>query len=248
MSASSDISQAFIVQFVSDCERILRCNPLDLIAVTFSESDCRTYAHNKNGHASGMWQFMPDTARGLGWDALDASELRDATGKRTGQTIYGTSPLHRFRQLDHIGQWMWFRRYFRTHAGKLVNRAACYVATFLPADIGLAADLDAILVSDPTRHDKARRGAFFAPNSGFDLRGNKDGHITVGELQDAITRAAVGARAEDLFARILKEATVPSEPPKEPAVVDTPTRGDPIRGAIRKAIEDDDDTPPDDVA
>ena len=239
MGASDDVPQSFISQFVADCQKLLRCNPLDLIAVTFNESGCKTTAHNKSGNASGLWQFMPATAKGLGWDERDCVELRDENGKPTGLTAYGTSPLHRFRQLDHLGQWMWFRRFFRPHAGKLVSRAACYTCTFVPADLALAADENAVLIDDGRApRNTPRRASFYAPNKGFDRRG--DGRIIVSDLTDAINRAARGPRAEDLFARIqaeMAEAAV-SAPP---SIVDVA-----LSGGLRKAIaEDVDDHEPD---
>ena len=222
MGASDDVPQSFISQFVADCQKLLRCNPLDLIAVTFNESGCKTTAHNRNGNASGLWQFMPATLRGLGWDPRDCD-----------------AGLAEFRKLDHLGQWMWFRRFFRSHAGKLVSRAACYTCTFVPADLALAADENAVLIDDGRApRNTPRRASFYPPNKGFDRRG--DGRIIVSDLTDAINRAARGPRAEDLFARIqaeMAEAAV-SAPP---SIVDVA-----LSGGLRKAIaEDVDDHEPD---
>jgi len=211
MGPSSDISDAFVSQFVADCRTILRCDPLDLIAVTLNESGCRTTAHNPNGHASGLWQLMPETARGLGWNARDCD-----------------AGLPEFRALDALGQWMWFRRYFRPHAGRLVNRAACYVATFLPADIALAADPSAVLVERG-----GRRGWAYEPNRGFDRRG--DGRILVSDLTDAIDRAARGPRWDDLADRIVAEVHGLSPLPAPPPV---PVGLDPIGSANHHAVAD----------
>jgi hypothetical protein len=206
VSLTADISQSFVVQFVADCATILRCNPLDLVSVTFSESDCRTRAHNPNGDASGLWQFMPATLRGLGWNARDCE-----------------AGLPAFRELDHLGQWIWFRRFFRPHAGKLVSRAACYVATFLPADLELAADPDAVLVEKG-----GRRGWAYAPNAGFDH--DHDARIVVRELEDAIARAESSPRAVELLARIRREV--------QPLPSDAPVTLDPIAEGNHHMIED----------
>jgi len=225
VSGSADISDNFIRQFVADCTNILRCNPLDLIAVTANESDCRTTAHNPNGHASGLWQFMPATLRGMGWSAADCD-----------------AGLSAFRQLDHLGQWLWFRRFFRPKAGLLVSRAACYVATFLPADIALAADPEAVLVEKG-----GRRGWAFMPNRGFDANG--DLRITVRELDDAIARAARGPRWDDIFARVRAEMAAQAhhaDDEPDTVVVDVGNIGNANHRAIEDLLEGRDD--PDDVA
>src|SRR5258706_10444854 len=126
MTLSADLSDQFFVDFVDMCER-LNCDPLDLLGVAAYESGVRANAHNRNGNASGLWQLMPATARGLGWN------------------VASDPNLEAFRGLDAVEQLPWFEKYFSPHRGKLVSAAACYVATFLPALLSHAGDSTYIL-------------------------------------------------------------------------------------------------------
>jgi soluble lytic murein transglycosylase-like protein len=51
-----------------------------LAAVADAESNFNPNAHNKSG-ASGMFQFMPGTAKGYGIDPYNVTEAADAAGK-----------------------------------------------------------------------------------------------------------------------------------------------------------------------
>lgn len=147
--------------------------PIHLLSVMMSESGVRADAHNPNGNASGLIQFMPATLVALGWRAGDPA----------------------FRRLSATEQLPFVRAYFIPHRGKLVSGAACYVATFLPALLNHA--------SDPAFVLTARSGPLgwaYAPNAVFDR--NKDYAITVGELEDAIARNCRGPRWGELVARI----------------------------------------------
>lgn len=167
------IDDAFPAAFKAMCTR-LKVDPFDLLGVAANESGLRPDAWNHDGNASGFWQLMPDTARQLGWPLADC--------------IAG---LPQFRSLSASGQLRWFEKYFAPHTGQLVNRAACYVSTFLPADIGLAGDPDAVLVDK-----NGRRGWAYSSNASFDE--NHDLRIQVRELEDAIQRNARGPRWDAL--------------------------------------------------
>lgn len=164
----------FAPAYLDMCAR-LGCNPVHLAGVAANESGLRPDAHNPNGHASGLWQLMPDTAKGLGWSPFDCA-----------------SGLPAFRALTATEQLPWFEKYFSPYKGKLVSRAACYVATFLPADLALSADMNAVLVDK-----NGRRGWAYSANAGFDQ--NHDLAITVQELDDAIHRAARGPKWEEFL-------------------------------------------------
>lgn len=174
-----DYDASFGPAFLAMCSR-LAVNPLHLLGVGMNESGMRASADNPDGNASGLWQLMPDTARGLGW------EIGDCEGRD------GHPPLWNFRSLSPTAQLPWFERYYAPHKGKLVSRAACYVCTFLPADLDLASDPQAVLVdkseSDPKQW---RRGWAYSSNMSFDA--NHDLKIQVFELEDAIVRALAGA-------------------------------------------------------
>lgn len=193
MIALPDIDGGFRARYLSMCER-LQCAPLDLLGVAMSESGVRADACNPHGFASGLWQMMPDTALGLGWGPGDC------------RPSVGSVPLTRFRALGATGQLYWFEPYFAAHRGKLVSAAACYVATFLPADLELAGDPDALLVQKD-----GRRGWAYSSNSVFDA--NHDYCIQVRELDDAIHRNARGERWRLLVEMLgLPQEEVPIEP------------------------------------
>lgn len=61
---------------VKEVAKRLNCNYRDLLAVMNSESGIRADVQNKNGGASGLIQFMPKTAQGLG---TTTNELRNMT-------------------------------------------------------------------------------------------------------------------------------------------------------------------------
>ncbi|MEC0139743.1 lytic transglycosylase domain-containing protein [Paenibacillus macerans] len=52
-----------------------------LAAVAKTESDFNPNAKNSKSGASGMFQFMPATARGYGIDPFDVAQASDAAGK-----------------------------------------------------------------------------------------------------------------------------------------------------------------------
>lgn len=153
----------------------LQADPVDLISVAANESGISTTAHNPHGDASGLWQLMPATAKGLGWNvAVDPH-------------------LVQFRELSDVEQMHWFEKYFAPHRGKLVSAGAAYVATFLPALIDHAADPAFVMCGE---HGPLAWA--YGPNKGFDVAGK--GCITVQDLSDAITRATarMGHRWTDL--------------------------------------------------
>lgn len=176
---TSDIAGDFFPGFESVAEDV-GAKPIHLLSVMMSESGVRANAHNPNGNASGLIQFMPATLAGLGWRAGDAA----------------------FRQLNATAQLPFVRAYFLPHKGKLVSAAACYVATFLPALLRHAHDPGYVLTAK-----NGPLGWAYAPNAVFDR--NKDYAITVGELEDAIARNCRGPRWAELTARLARHGIVP---------------------------------------
>lgn len=176
MSAiTKDLSDEFFVKLASIATR-LETDSLYLLAVMMSESGVRANAHNPNGHASGLIQFMPDTLLRLGW--LQGHEA--------------------FRKLSAVEQLPFVEAYFAPHRGRLKSIAAVYVATFLPAFIYHADNLDYVLCAK-----NGRLGWAYNANSVFDA--NKDLTITVRELQEAVERNCHGERWAEIRARALGE-------------------------------------------
>lgn len=161
---TKDLPDAFFAQLVVICDEI-GCKPADMLAVMQNESGIQAAAHNPNGDASGLVQFMPFVLRNLGWLQGHAA----------------------FRKLSEVEQLPFVRRYFSPYRGLLTSATAVYVATFLPALVVHASDPDYELV---VRGGKL--GFAYAPNIGFDR--NHDGVITVRELGDAVDRARRSAR------------------------------------------------------
>lgn len=168
---TSDLPDAFFCRLVAVCDEV-KCAPCDLLAVMMNESAIRPDAHNPNGDASGLIQFMPFILRNLGYLNGDAA----------------------FRKLTAVEQLPFVARYLRPYRSKLVNATAVYLAVFLPALIGHAAEPDYALVVK-----NSRLGWAYAPNIGFDR--NRDGEIRVDEVTYALTRAMLCPRYVEACAR-----------------------------------------------
>jgi transglycosylase-like protein with SLT domain len=177
-TASADLPDEFFPALAAMCER-LGCEPLDLLGVAANESGIHAGAHNRNGDASGLWQLMPSTARGLGWQVASDPHL-DA-----------------FRALGAVDQLPRFERYFNPYRGKLVSSGACYVATFLPALLPHAGDPTFVLCGSGGPLAWA-----YSANAGFDT--GKTGVIRVSDLQAAVARATkfLGARWSEIVTRV----------------------------------------------
>ena len=185
-----DLDGGFFLAWVNMCGR-LRINPFDLIRVSYSESGgVRPKAHNPNGNAVGLIQFMPDTLNGLGW----------------------TKGWQEFLHLDAVQQIPFVERYYRPYASNCTSDALCYVATFLPALLPAAAGAmegarDFVLCG--------QRGPLawaYAANRVFDRDGK--GSITVGDLAAQLERACQGARYGAIVQRL--HLAMGNEPPPLP--------------------------------
>ena len=177
----------------------VQCDPFDALGTWEAESGNYTWAHNPNGHASGIFQAMPVTLKNLGY----RPELGDDGDTRSAA----------FRAESYQVQLRWAQKYYLPYKGRLTNKASFYVATFLPADLDRAAsgDADTILVQKD-----GRRGWAFAANAGFDQ--NHDLKITVGELEDAIERACRGPRWEEIVQRMSAQLQIiPQTVPQQPS-------------------------------
>ena len=150
--------------FLAEVNRVakaVKAHPADLLGLMASESGLDPKAQNKSG-ATGLIQFMPDTAAGLGTSTsalkgMSRSEQMKYVEKFLKQTLKGV-PLEN---------------------GK-VSAGNLYTAVYLPA---FAAKGPGYIVakkggfSDDWGHHPA---AWYSHNSGLDLNG--DGAITIAEL------------------------------------------------------------------
>jgi hypothetical protein len=170
---TSDLSDEFF-DLVRSVSAHLACEPIDLLGVMMNESNVRATAHNPNGDASGLIQFMPQTLTNLGWNQGHEA----------------------FRQLSADQQMPYVDQYFTPYIAKGLSPAArLYQATFLPATLDLGADLGTIICGQNGPYAFA-----YGPNIGFDSE--RKGFITIGDLQAAIDRACVGERWNEILARL----------------------------------------------
>jgi len=102
------------VQKVHDIAGRLGVKPEWLLAVMKNESGMSTTARNPHGGATGLIQFMPSTAKGL------------------GTTTEALSKMSAVQQLDYV------EKYYTAYKGKFQSGADLYLATFWPAALGKA--------------------------------------------------------------------------------------------------------------
>lgn len=170
---TSDLSDGFFEK-IKVVAANLKCEPIDLLKVMMSESQVKATAHNPNGHASGLIQFMPSTLKNLGW----------------------TKGHEEFRKLSAEEQLPFVEAYFKPHVKEGLGSAArLYQVTFLPATMKDGSDPDTVICKKGGKHDFA-----YEPNKVFDPA--KKGYITVGDLQAAVDRNARGARWKEIEARL----------------------------------------------
>lgn len=86
-----------------------------MLAVMFSESRIKPEAHNKKSGASGLIQFMPATAKGLG---TTTTAIRQMTGTA---------------QLDYV------KKYFAPYKDKMKSIHDLYAVVFFPVMVGKSA-------------------------------------------------------------------------------------------------------------
>jgi hypothetical protein len=103
--------QAFIAKLYEICKR-LQINPNWLLIVMWKESKINPKAINKNGGASGLIQFMPKTAKGLG------------------------TSIDKIREMTAVEQLEYVYKYFKPYVGKIKSAQDLYLATFFPVAMG----------------------------------------------------------------------------------------------------------------
>lgn len=150
----------------------LGMNPTDLLTVMYFESGLDPAAHNKNGHASGLIQFMPDTLDKLGFSGSHGD----------------------FRELDAVNQLDYVKKYVEAQSkfkgSSFTSATEYYVANLWPVALKLPEvkehDPNAVIIyKNPTVKRfpgvslEQEAGAYRA-NSGLDV--NNDGKITYGDL------------------------------------------------------------------
>jgi hypothetical protein len=181
--------------------------PEDLLAVMSFESGLSPAAHNRNGDASGLIQFMPDTLKGLGYKGDHNS----------------------FRQLDATDQLDYVDKYVHNQAafsgGSFKSAAQYYVANLWPVALKLpgvkAEDPNTVIIdSNPTTQKypgvslRAEANAYRA-NKGLDLDG--DGKITYGDIQRVMANTKKSSLYEGALASLQSGQTYAVNSPKQNA-------------------------------
>jgi hypothetical protein len=179
----TDIPASFSAQFASTCKQI-GCEPLDLLSVMYSESQCRAAALNegpagetnpdKRYNAVGLIQFMPATLAMLGY----------------GRELSPSARALAFRHLDATKQLMYVVNYyqaFQKQGAPWDSAGRIYQATFVPATLATSRAPTDVLVQRG-----GRLGWCYSANAVFDTDG--DGTITIQDLTDAVHRNCKGGR------------------------------------------------------
>lgn len=135
-----------------------------LLGLMQSESGINPQARNPNGGATGLIQFMPATARGLG-TSTDA--------------LYR---MNRAQQMEYVD------KFFAPYASGLRGASAgkLYAYVFLP---GRAGRRSGVLTENPEK--------YYTHNRGLDM--NRDGRITIADLDQRIAKKAREAKVGGLF-------------------------------------------------
>lgn len=176
MSLTLDWTDDDVAAEVAFCDSCGIADPTVPIQVWASESDNRAGAHNPNGDASGIFQAMPATLKGLGYDLASDPHL-DA-----------------YRALGVSGQLAWATRFYGNHVGQVGTVARFYLCTFLPSLLSCGDDLTHVIAA----HGGALGWAYDA-NPAFDH--DRKGWITVGDLVSAAVRAT-GPRTREIMDRV----------------------------------------------
>lgn len=161
---SSDVKNALDQKlgsgFANKLEEIsqrLNCNPEDLVGLMYSESGLSASIQNSNGGATGLIQFMPNTAKAMG---TTTNELKNMT------------PV---QQLDYVEKCINMSKGVAgMSSNEKVDAGTLYGLVFLPA----VADND-VLCDNSSKYSWAYRG-----NSGLDLDGN--GNISKQDLSNRV--------------------------------------------------------------
>lgn len=103
---------AAFLQRVRDISTTLQINPNWLMGVMYFESRLNHQAVNRVSGATGLIQFMPATARGM------------------GTTTQALAQLTNVQQLDYV------LRYYQPYRGRMHRYLDCYLVTFYPYAVG----------------------------------------------------------------------------------------------------------------
>ncbi len=111
------LTQAFFNKVVQVAKRV-NCNPNDLLCMMSSESGLNPSARNKSSNATGLIQFMPSTAKGLG---TSCSALSSMSAEQ--QMVYVEKCIMNSKKMAGLGN-------------QKIGPGTLYALIFLPARAG----------------------------------------------------------------------------------------------------------------
>lgn len=208
---TSDLPDSFFVDEVA-VAKDLEVDHIDLMRPLIHESNLSFKAWNLEGNASGIFQAMPSTLRGLGFygiagiylESPGAYEALYKEGKISQCKQMNTSIAKAFCSLNADEQLKWMQKYFEPYKGKLVNGTAVYLAMFAPAMLAHANDANYVICAK----DGTGGGGWLSPRASQlwyaqneSLDADKDGKISVSDLAVTIARADIGERWTEIVER-----------------------------------------------
>lgn len=198
----SNLGQNFykkLIQISSD----LGMKPEDILNVMALESGINPAAHNKNGNASGLVQFMPSTLKSVGFKGTH-SEFRNLSGEE---------------QLDYVKRLI--QGMMGANGGPFTSAAQYYIGNFVPAALRIpgikAGDPKAIICSKnpEVAHipgvSKKLESLFYTSNPVLDV--DKDGSITFGDIQTILNRVANQNTFKNSLVALQQAGYTPSKNP-----------------------------------
>ncbi len=206
-----NLSSSFFQKLKNGCKAV-SMNPEHLLNVMALESGISASSHNKNGNASGLLQFMPSTLKGLGY-------------KGTHQDF---RELKAEEQLDYC--FSLIRGNMRINGGPFVSASQYYVGNFLP----IALTLPGIRKNDPStvivaknpdvphlpKVSAKQETIYFNANTGLDV--DKDGQITLGDIEKVLARARGSSTYKEAVAALHQETMNEPSEKKETYYWDAP--------------------------
>jgi Transglycosylase SLT domain len=170
----------------------VQMKPEDLLNVMAVESGIDPTAHNRNGNASGLLQFMPSTLKNMGFQGTHA-DFRN---------------LSAVDRLDYVKKLIQSNMKF--NGGPFTSAAQYYVANFLPVALQLPGIKEGnpntvIVAKNPDKPhlpgvSTRMESIYYNANPVLDADG--DGAITYGDIRTVLARAAGGKNFKSALAQL----------------------------------------------
>ena len=150
------------IEGINNVSRKFNVDGNDLLGLMQSESGINPQARNKSG-ATGLIQFMPATARGIGTSTDDLYNMNRAQQMPWVDRFFSSVRLPRGASAGHL-----------------------YTSVFLPAYANKPSNFVVARQGGANDAGANKSGSWYSQNSGLDL--NKDGQITIAELGQRVSK------------------------------------------------------------